>query len=152
MAQYANTRAQWTTNAALADVPALPAPRKDGAPILLRIHVSGDFDTPEYVHAWRFALQARPDVVAWAYTRSWRVAELLPALDKLRALPNVQMFASMDTTIDENPPEGWRVAYIADDERASGYACPEQSGRKADCSACGYCFRGKRGNVVFTAH
>lgn len=80
-------------------IPTLPEHTK-----LLRIHISGDFDTIAYVHAWTAQLRARPDVTAWAYTRSWRVPELLPALEALRALPNMQLFASMDPSTTELPP------------------------------------------------
>jgi hypothetical protein len=130
------------------------------------LHVSGDFDTAPYVHAWRHALAARPDVTAWGYTRSWRVPRLRKALDALRALPNVQLFASWDASMgDERPPEGWRAAYIAEGPRApappdgglapasvQAYACPEQDGRKADCASCRYCFDGRRGDVSFRVH
>lgn len=89
------------------DVPELPADCR-----LLRIHVSGDFDTWPYIQAWVRRLAERPDVRAWAYTRSWRVADLLPDLEILRGLPNVQLFASMDPTTRDLPPIGWRRAWI----------------------------------------
>ncbi len=111
-------------------------------------------------------LAARSDVTAWAYTRSWRVPELLPALERLRLLPNVQLFASMDKSTVETPPAGWRRAWIDGDGRlgndnqhiqtvldgAKSYICPEQTKRKASCQKCGYCFAGKRGDVTFLQH
>lgn len=174
------------------DVPPIPAECQ-----VLRIHISGDFNTPEYVQAWIARLKERPDVTCWAYTRSWRVPELLPHLEELRALPNVQLFASMDPTITELPPVGWRRAWIRRDvphegwpiedrlsphddrvgktvhnltatvermlvdtpalqgstfERTPALVCPEETGRKSDCLACGYCFEGKRNDVVFLEH
>jgi hypothetical protein len=89
----------WEANTGVDDVPPIPADAK-----LLRLHVSGDFDTVEYVHNWIARMKERPDVTMWVYTRSWRVPELLPHLETLRALPNVQMFASMDESIPEMPP------------------------------------------------
>lgn len=88
-------------------VPPIPQDAK-----LLRIHVSGDFNTVEYINSWHVQLTRRPDVRAWAYTRSWRVPALLPALEELRALPNLQLFASMDPSTSEMPPTGWRRAWI----------------------------------------
>ena len=150
--RYPQSRARWDANGATSAVPALPQPRKDGARTLLRLHVSGDFDTAPYVHTWRRALEERPDVLAWGYTRSWRVPRLRKALDALRALPNVQLFASWDASMgDERPPEGWRVAYIHP-APVQAYACPEQDGRKADCASCRYCFDGRRGDVSFRVH
>ena len=62
-------------NSGTAEVSPIPAAAK-----LLRIHVSGDFDTIPYINAWRERLLERPDVRAWAYTRSFRVPKLVPAL------------------------------------------------------------------------
>jgi len=147
MAQYANTRNQWTLNAETDAIPVIPKGEK-----LLRIHVSGDFDTPAYVMGWYFALKNRPDVTAWAYTRSWTVPAMLKSLEKLRSLPNVQLFASVDASMVASVPDGWRIAFIVGDDRFKGLTCPEQTGDKADCVSCGYCFKGKRNNVAFITH
>lgn len=146
------------------DVPPIPVDAK-----LVRLHVSGDFDTVDYIEAWVRRLTERSDVTCWAYTRSWRVPSLLAALERLKALPNVQLFASMDRE-DEMPPKGWRRAWILnmndkmanvnswDGENhltfdgAMSYVCPEELGTKQDCQSCGYCFDGKRNDVTFIPH
>lgn len=156
---------QYVKNSQTADVPPIPRECR-----LLRIHVSGDFDSPEYVYNWLDRLEARPDVTAWTYTRSWRVPSILPALEDLRKLPNIQVFASMDTSTEELPPPGWRIAWIEGDERLIptrsphhfvtgyddegwvGYVCPEETGRKENCEKCRYCFDGKKHDVVFLRH
>lgn len=153
------------------DVPEIP---EDAT--LLRLHIAGDFDTAEYIQGWVRKLRERPDVTCWAYTRSWRVADLLPHLEDLRALPNVQLFASMDRSVEEVAPEGWRRAWIDGDPRAgkaiditahntvgrqlignaydgtSTYICPEETKHKENCEACGYCFAGKVNDVTFLRH
>ena len=133
------------------DVPSLPADAK-----VVRIHVSGDFDTPSYILTWIGLCDFHPSVLFFAYTRSWRVPELLPFLETLESLPNVQLFASMDESTPESPPNGWRVAWVRDGVELEGYEnillCPEEVGLKPNCEACGYCFRGKRGDVVFPIH
>src|SRR3990167_3149990 len=103
----------WRRNSDYESVPPIPDDCK-----LLRIHVSGDFTTVDYIEGWIVRLKERPDVTAWAYTRSWRVPELLPALERLRVLPNIQLFASMDSSTKELPPEGWRRAWIDGDARS----------------------------------
>jgi hypothetical protein len=108
-------RQQYKANSESAFVPELPQDAR-----LVRIHVSGDFDAPDYINNWCQRLQERPDVTAWAYTRSWRVKALLPALERLRAMPNVQLFASMDVSTEELPPAGWRIAWIEGDTRVIG--------------------------------
>lgn len=61
----------------------------------LRIHSSGDFYSVEYIRKWRQVLMASR-LKAWAYTRSWRVPELLVELKYLAALPNMQLQFSTD--------------------------------------------------------
>jgi hypothetical protein len=119
---------------------------------VFRIHVSGDFYSATYTRKWIAIVQALPDVQFYAYTRSWRVASIRPTLEELHALPNIQLFASMDVTIIEPAPEARRVATIEPEGRDRGMKCLEQVGKAADCQACGYCFRKTRGNVVFQIH
>lgn len=160
----------WQKNTITDDVPPIPEEAK-----LLRLHVSGDFDSVTYISNWITRLSDRPDVRCWVYTRSWRAPELLPHLENLRALPNVQMFASMDQSTPELPPTGWRRAWIDGDKRAGqviGIAahnaiadhnirtvdgtmsliCPEETGRQPNCETCGYCQDGKSKDVTFLRH
>src|SRR3990167_5992196 len=144
----------WRRNSDYESVPPIPDDCK-----LLRTHVSGDFTTVDYIEGWIVRLKERPDVTAWAYTRSWRVPELLPALERLRVLPNIQLFASMDSSTKDLPPTGWRRAWIDGDHRGNKfghaasirstfddsrtYVCPEETGDKPNCKSCRYCFDGK---------
>lgn len=157
----------------------LPLPEYDPLPEdakIVRIHVSGDFSSVEYIEEWIKLAESRPNVDFFSYTRSWRVPELLGPLERFRALSNVQLFASMDKSIEELPPQGWRRAWIEDDPRCNlgdvdmqevantetetvgvddvgrGYVCPEEMGRQPDCQTCGYCIRGRKHDVVFLLH
>jgi hypothetical protein len=76
---------------------------------------------------------------------------MLPALERLRALSNVYVFASVDPGMPD-PPIGWRVAYLETDPRATGLLCLHQSGDAASCHECRYCFRPGKGNVIFKVH
>ena len=116
-----------------------------------RIHVSGDYYDAPYCQAWQRICLARPCVRFYAYTRSWVVPELGPALEQLRALRNVALLASTDLTMPP-PPEGWRAAFVEGDPRASGIECREQNGRSDSCLSCRYCFMPGAGNVVFRVH
>ena len=118
---------------------------------LVRIHVGGDYYGPEYVEAWRRICEARPDKQFWSYTRSWSVATLRPSLEELRALHNLELFASLDPDMPM-PSADWRAAFIAIDPRASGMPCRHQQGQVESCLECGYCFREREGNVVFKVH
>jgi hypothetical protein len=118
---------------------------------VLRIHVGGDLHSATYIHSWVEICKARPGTQFWAYTRSWTVPELREPLEALRALPNVALFASVDATMPL-PPEGWRRAFVADDPRAQGLACPQQQDRVESCMACRHCFPQGKGDVVFKVH
>jgi len=61
-----------------------------------RIHVSGDFHTAEYVAKWVAIATARPDVVFYTYTRSWRVKAIWQDILHLAALDNVNVNLSVD--------------------------------------------------------
>lgn len=167
---------QYYRNSKTPHVPPIPEECK-----LLRIHVSGDFDSVEYIMNWHLRLLNRPDVTAWAYTRSWRVPALLPALEALRSLDNLQLFASMDRSAEDMPPAGWRIAWIDGDPRAGlptkvvahpdevppmwnefqlqatksgtkALICPEETKSRANCQACRFCFEGSRNDVIFLKH
>ncbi len=118
---------------------------------VLRIHVSGDFYSCEYILAWRRIARKRSTTQFWAYTRSWTNPQLLTALECFRALHNVHLFASVDPDMPD-PPPGWRVAYLDLDPRAHGVPCLHQHGKAKSCHECRYCFRPGTGNVVFKVH
>lgn len=146
----------------------------------LRLHISGDFTTRGYIDGWYALLVGRPDVKVWAYTRSWRVPNLLPSLNRLRKLPNVQLLASVDksTKTEEITPivdDGWRLAWIAGDKRLNtiyhtkvkylknpavqtsdlgtrSLICLEERKVKPDCLSCRYCFEPHAGDVTFLGH
>ena len=117
----------------------------------VRIHVGGDFHSTLYCNAWERICAGRADVSFWAYTRSWVIPELREALTPLHHLPNMELFASLDSSMPL-PPEGWRRAFIENDPRAEGMPCKEQQQEADSCLACGYCFRRQKGNVVFKVH
>lgn len=117
---------------------------------LVRLHVSGDFYAPSYVKAWTQICKSRPKTLFWGYSRSWTVPKMARELRRLRNLPNVQLFASVDSTM-KLPPRGWRRAFLSDDHRASGTQCRHQQGQCDSCEFCGYCLE-PGGNVVFKIH
>ncbi len=91
----------------------------------LRIHDLGDFDTVEYADAWYEIVNMLSDVHFWAYTRSWRDPDLLPALLRLASFPNMDLLFSWDRQTG-TPPHitGIPWAWFAD---ADGDPPPEKS-------------------------
>ena len=138
---------------------------------IVRIHVSGDFDTVDYIESWIDLVRERPEVRFFAYTRSWAVPELFAAVARLHDEPNVQLFASVDEdhTDDQRRmlvQRGWRLAWMGDElipdhgNRRSfetlvgsrGVICLEATGERENCEECRYCIDGQRGDVVFPIH
>jgi hypothetical protein len=84
---------------------------------ILRIHASGDFFSAKYVRAWIRISDYFPDVVFYAYTRSWARARLLPALTELGRRPNVHLWFSGDRDMPAPPRrKGIRRCYLSSDD------------------------------------
>lgn len=121
-------------------------------PSAFRIHVSGDFFSRSYIAGWEKTVRLFPETRFLAYTRSWRVPRLRRALETLRALPNVQIFASCDPEA-HGAPAGWRRAWMGsptDDSRTT--LCPGYGPKELTCAECKLCFRASRVNVHFPIH
>lgn len=152
----------WTINNQSDDIPPLP----DNAKIV-RLHVSGDFNSIEYIQSWQKIVASNPSVTFFGYTRSWRVTELLNDLESLKNLPNMFLWASIDKTIKEIPPVGWRRAWIEGDDRLENIpnrrtmltfdkkkavVCPEEAGLIQNCEKCTFCFKNGSRDLVFLKH
>lgn len=128
-------------------------------PCAVRIHSAGDFFSSDYVDFWTRLAALNSDVRFWAYTRSWVVPELQQSLADLRALANVQIFASWDETMAD-PPREWRLSCTTTDPGCDNtirfhsklVSCPEQSNRAENCASCGFCMKNSRNGVIFTLH
>lgn len=92
----------------------------------VRIHVSGDFYSTNYVLKWTKIVQSLPSVRFFGYTRSWRTPDKVSyaSLEAFAALPNVSMWWSADK--DTGRPlrsKHARTAYMmTDDQDIPNYA------------------------------
>lgn len=117
----------------------------------VRIHSSGDFFSRAYIQFWARLILDNRAIQFWAYTRSWRVEQLLEDLEALRQLPNLQLFASVDDSID-NWPKDWRLSILRDNQNATpsnALVCPEQTGKIANCASCGFCLKKNPRSIIF---
>jgi hypothetical protein len=88
-----------------------------GKPSFIRLHVSGDFFSTDYVDAVERFAKRYPDIPMFGYTRSWRVDALKDAVVALNDVDNITMWASADKDT-EIPDIGLKVAYMSvDDEK-----------------------------------
>jgi hypothetical protein len=138
-------------------------------PKVVRIHAAGDFFSLEYVKMWTELVKAFPNVVFYAYTRSWNVPRLYKSLLVLAKLPNFDMWFSTDKAMGKPPKvKGVRTCYLAQDDddkprfkvdlvfrekrhtkikkygRYNSRVCPVEQGIKRKipitCSSCKICF------------
>lgn len=129
-------------------------------PSAVRIHSAGDFFSKEYTAFWHRIAKEHESIKFWSYTRSWVIPDLFSSLECLRALRNVQLFASWDNTMP-TPPADWRLSLVVDrmsealNEHHFGSKvvfCPEQISRVPNCACCGFCMKNSSNGVLFTLH
>jgi hypothetical protein len=134
-----------------------------------RVHVAGDFFSPDYAAKWLQVFRACRKVKFYAYTRSWRVPEIEPGLREMARLRNVRLWYSADreTGVPALLPANVRVAWLLDREDADSETadllfvvrrlrrsasrlalpviCPAETlqGKEkgTDCGLCGKCWR-----------
>ena len=129
--------------------------------LVVRVHVSGDFYSPEYSAKWLEVMQACKRVKFYFYTRSWRVASIVPTIEAMAKRANCKAWYSTDSESGTPAivPEGVRLAYLqteADDQPnrldlrftirrlrrlALPMACPHETHHAENCGDCGRCFR-----------
>jgi len=100
-----------------------------------------------------------PGFRGWGYTHTWQNGEATTAREAFRRA-GITFWASCHSASEAASARaaGWNVALISE-ERKAGYSgsnartaqsmgtdrpaivCPEQTGRKADCLSCGFCFQ-----------
>jgi hypothetical protein len=135
---------------------------------IVRLHPSGDFYSAGYVRRWASIARMCRDTLFYAYTRSWRVPSVRPAVADLARMPNVRVWYSIDrdTGLPKGPPRPVRLAYLAADAadapppeadlvfrdgwrtaakqiRSAGVlVCPVENGtnKPLTCEACRLCF------------
>ncbi len=134
--------------------------------LVCRIHVAGDFFSPEYVSKWIDVVARSPHTRFFAYTRSWRVPVIEPYLRALAALKNVRLWYSADAeAAPSDVPEGVRVAWlqVSEEEKVAGdlvfqvrklrrlelplavpvcpQEVPEGKARGVNCANCAWCWQ-----------
>ena len=63
---------------------------------VMRIHCAGDFYDEEYIRKWIAVIKRTPRIIYFTYTRSWRLPELMPAIEEMALLPNMRLWFSAD--------------------------------------------------------
>jgi hypothetical protein len=117
---------------------------------LVRIHVSGEFYSIDYIKKWGKIIHSCPTKEFYVYTRMWRFKAYREALEELRKEPNINVLASTDETMRRHPPVDWCEAGIGDTHDVVAKYCQYQTSG-ITCNSCRICVNGKV-SVVFKKH
>jgi hypothetical protein len=116
-------------------------------PEYFRVHDSGDLFNARYIQAWYYICESLPNIEFWFPTRSWRLPNLLPHLQWLNSLPNVQVKPSA-LRFGDSPP---LIDGLSGGTSASktDYNCPAHAQNNM-CGDCRQCWTPQ--NIVYRQH
>jgi hypothetical protein len=135
---------------------------KEKGAFVIRIHVSGDLFSSEYVAKWVEIIEKCRKTRFFGYTRSYRIPAIEPSLHALAALKNMRLWYSLDVDTGVPPviPPRVKLAFMQHDERKPDQAdlvfrtramrkrprvglkmvCPQETNKKVNCANCSHCF------------
>lgn len=116
---------------------------------VVRLHVLGDFYSPDYVRFWLNMMLGIPQLRVFGYTHHRHDSTIGSMIANLNGLfPNRWRVRFSD---DENTE--FRSQVVASEQlaRRDGIVCPEQLGLTESCGDCGYCWHSNK-PVYFLEH
>jgi len=120
--------------------------------IVIRLHVLGDFYSPEYVNFWVQMMEAWPNLCLFGYTARWgddtqyAIHTLLNQRYPSRCVIRYSRNQEYDETLN--------TRFAADETfKGAAFTCPEQTGKTDACATCGLCWSaGGNKTVRFISH
>jgi hypothetical protein len=116
--------------------------------LAVRLHVLGDFYSPEYVDLWRQLLERHPALHIFGFTARWHVetdpiaAALVALARQSLALERQGRFRMRfsDAPASLGVPATISVQTSAEALALGATVCPEQEGKTESCSTCAVCW------------
>lgn len=123
---------------------------------VVRLHILGDFFSPEYVLLWAHLLNVVPSLHAFGYTAR-RVDDPDPYSAKIaRCIAEVtRAWSRFAIRTSHTEPGAERAIVVLDDPKIPGVVvCPAQTDATAACSTCALCFAesGRNLTIAFKKH
>jgi hypothetical protein len=120
--------------------------RQNPTGFMVRLHVLGDFYSPDYVRFWTRALEALPALHIFGFTAHDPASEIVATL---MYLANTQWdrFAVRFSGMD-GPLLG---SQLMPDHHAKAIPCPAQTEATDCCATCALCWQSKR-SIAFARH
>lgn len=125
--------------------------RKHPAGVVIRLHVLGDFYSPEYVTFWRRQLMVHPNLRIFGYTHHEPHSPIGTEL----SLTQILYRDRMAIRFSDRPGlqfSAQTVAKGSDPTAYNGIICPEQLGKTESCGTCGLCWTATDKPILFLEH
>jgi hypothetical protein len=124
---------------------------------VVRLHVLGDFWSPQYVSFWRSWLHCYRRLHVFGYTAHPRTSEIGQAVEALNLLAPERWQILFSVGAEEASAERQAVTVRSADEaqQAGAILCPAQTGRTEACATCGLCWAPaatSRHRIAFLLH
>lgn len=151
---YPNVRQAWNNNTDLAmnDLKALEKDLCDNLsctkPQLFRIHVGGDFISPQYARMWARVGRSFPDTKFLAFTKSW---EILQGVDFPHNMTIIHSAWPQRLAPPANRPIAWMDDGTENRIPASAHLC-QGGAHGITCNTCQKCWNLTDTDVVFAKH
>jgi hypothetical protein len=116
----------------------------------VRLHILGDFYSPEYVGLWLGLLQKFPNLHVYGYT-AWHQGQIADAVRAVRIQFRSRFWIRFSR--NESYTGGLPVGdiFAAQAGKATGIPCPEQTGKAQSCLDCGLCWA-VDSTIIFQDH
>ena len=117
----------------------------------VRLHILGDFYSPEYVAFWERCLNRFPALFVFGFSARWNTANDLTA----RALVDLVLreWDRFAIRFSDAPSDECSTASIEHPKQnpPDAIICPAQTGKTESCGTCGLCWHTKR-RIAFLTH
>ena len=115
--------------------------------VIIRLHVLGDFYSPEYVKLWAGLLATNPNLAIWGYThRNDSACAIHQEICKTKTNFGVR-FSIRWSDVPDVPASASHESIATPD----AITCPEQTGKTKSCASCGLCW-GAAEKIKFLHH
>ena len=122
--------------------------RENPRGVLVRLHVLGDFYSPEYVGVWEELLATHDNLAAFGYThRNDPACPIHQAIADCKMNFGVRFYIRWSDMPDV-PDSASHETIAAPD----AITCPEQIGKAKNCAACGLCWNAAAEKIRFIHH
>lgn len=121
---------------------------------VVRLHILGDFPSPDYVAAWSIWLEDYPALRVFGYT-AWPVDSEIGALIVTLREAQWSRFAVRTSGAQAQPCGATTIFRAPQEPRvAEGIVCPAQTGKTDCCGTCGLCWAeaARHETIAFIAH